>query len=412
MQGGLHGDEPAGTEAMLYLIDKLVNDTSLAYLLEDLELAIVPMANIDGYERQNRLSANGVDLNRDQTRLRTPESIALKTAFNQFNPSIALDFHEYRPYRKDFTRIGKAGITSIYDAMFLYSGNLNVPQTLREYTKTPFVDNAKKALDTLQLSHHDYITTQKYGGYVQFNQGSVHSRSSATSYALTGCVSTLLEIRGVGLGRTSFKRRILSSYIIALSYLKTAREEQIRLAEIHSVATKSKEDITVTSSRKTSTQSIQAIDLATEKEVSMNVVLHNALESKPVLQRKRPNSYLLLPSETAAAYRLTILGLKVDTLRQETAIEVECYSTKQVAEEQPEEEEDSESATAVSLMKVVKKTFPVGSFIVGLEQQRAGLAFEVLEPENSNSFLEGKVIKSTEGQELPMYRYMKSDKIQ
>ena len=411
MQGGLHGDEPAGTEAMLYLIEKLASDTSLHYLLQDLELAIVPMANIDGYEKQTRASANGIDLNRDQTKLQAPESIALKLAFNQFNPAVTLDFHEYRPYRKDFTRFGRAGITSIYDAMFLYSGNLNVPQPLRDLTKAPFVDNAKKALDEQHLRHHDYITTQKYGGQVHFNQGSVHSRSSASSYALAGTVSTLLEIRGVGIGRSSFKRRILSSYLIALSYLKTAHAEQAQLKQLSAILERATQDITVTSSRKTSSETIQAIDLATEKEIALNITLHNALESKPLLQRKRPNCYLLLPTETAAAYRLGILGLKVDTLQKETTLEVESYNTKRLAEEQPEEEEESESITPASLITVIKKAFPAGTFVVRANQQRAGLAFEVLEPENTNSFVEGKIIKASSGAELPIYRYMGNDSI-
>ena len=81
-QGGLHGDEPAGTETMLFLLDKMVNDPSYSYLLDKITLTIIPMANIDGYEKQDRYAADGLDLNRDQVKLLAPESNYLKKAFS------------------------------------------------------------------------------------------------------------------------------------------------------------------------------------------------------------------------------------------------------------------------------------------------------------------------------------------
>ena len=131
MMGGLLGNEPASTEGMLYFLDKILNDLEVSYLLDRIELAVVPMANIDGYLKQSRYAANGLDLNRDQTKLMAPESIVIKQAFSDFNPEVALDFHEYRPYRKDFAQLSNFGITALYDAMFLNSGNLNVPKNLR-----------------------------------------------------------------------------------------------------------------------------------------------------------------------------------------------------------------------------------------------------------------------------------------
>ena len=223
-KGGLHGNEPAGTEGLLYLLDRLLNDSSLKHLLDNTNLAILPMANIDGSIKQNRYASNGLDLNRDQTKLMAIESIAIKQAFTDFNPDIAVDFHEYRPYRKDFARMSDFGITSVYDVMFLYSGNLNVPENIRLITDTLFVKNARSVVQSYGLKHHDYMSTTKHLGEIHFNQGSTNARSSATSYALNNTISTLIEIRGVGIGKTSFKRRVNSAFSIALSYLKTSFE--------------------------------------------------------------------------------------------------------------------------------------------------------------------------------------------
>ena len=131
-------------------------------MLDKIDIAFVPMANIDGYEKQDRYAANGLDLNRDQTKLIIKESKFLKQCFSDFNPHVAIDFHEYNPYRKDFAQLGNNGVTSRYDVMFMSSGNLNVPQKLRDFTNEVFIkDEAmrKRMLDTNPNAFRDMVTT-------------------------------------------------------------------------------------------------------------------------------------------------------------------------------------------------------------------------------------------------------------
>ena len=118
MQGGLHGNEPASTESLLYLIHLILEDADYKYLLDKIELAILPMANIDGFLKNDRYAANGLDLNRDHTKMMAPETKASKVAFANFDPHIALDFHEYRPFRKDFAQLSSFGIAHPYAVMF------------------------------------------------------------------------------------------------------------------------------------------------------------------------------------------------------------------------------------------------------------------------------------------------------
>ena len=147
MQGGLHGNEPASTESLLYLIHLILEDADYKYLLDKIELAILPMANIDGFLKNDRYAANGLDLNRDHTKMMAPETKASKKVFAEFDPHIALDFHEYRPFRKDFAQLSSYGIANPYDVMFLHTGNLNVPENIRVIIDTLFVKNAKISLD-------------------------------------------------------------------------------------------------------------------------------------------------------------------------------------------------------------------------------------------------------------------------
>jgi murein tripeptide amidase MpaA len=83
-QAGLHGNEPASTEGILYLIDQILNNSKYNKLLDRITLAIIPMANIDGYEKNNRFASNGLDLNRDHTKLLAKESKCLKQAYSSF----------------------------------------------------------------------------------------------------------------------------------------------------------------------------------------------------------------------------------------------------------------------------------------------------------------------------------------
>ena len=410
-QGGLHGDEPAGTETMLFLLDKLLNDPNYSYLLDKITLAIVPMANIDGYEKLDRYAANGLDLNRDQVKLICKESNFLKKAFSDFEAEVAVDFHEYRPFRKEFGLLGSDGICSIYDAMFMHSGNLNLPQNLREYTTNVFVGNAKKVLEFNNFLFRDYIASVKHNNEVYFNQCTTEARSSTTSYALTNCISALIEIRGVNLQKTSFKRRINTTFLIATSFLKTVNDDANKIKEVLSISNNTKtENLVVVANKPQEVQTIRAISLKDNSEISIDVKVNNALKCTPVLERKRPIAYLILPEQKILADKLIILGLKVEELNQDKKIKVEAYTVSSTYVN-PDEEEGYNSQKAETSISNIEKSFPKGTFIVYLDQKNSKIASEVLEPESENGFVKFETIKVIKNQELPIYRYLTNEKI-
>lgn len=410
IQGGLHGNEPASTEGVLYLMDRLLNDNQYTYLLDDLHLAFVPMANIDGYEKHDRYAANGLDLNRDQTKLMAPESVVLKQAFSDFGAEVALDFHEYRSYRKDLSQLRDYGVAARYDVMFLYSGNLNVPENIRSYTQQVFVKNAIDMLVANGLKTHDYVTPVKIFGDLHFNQGSSNARSSATSYALTNSVSSLIEVRGVGLGRTSFKRRVNAAFLVGLSYLQTTVANQADLkAEIRS-AIEAQQVATVISKKKRVNQTIEVIDLDTEEEVSLDIIVHDALQSTPELQRTRPTAYVILATEVMLIEKLKVLGQKLEELTEEKSIEIEKYIVTEYAKDAAKYE-GVHRQNVKTVIKNSSKVFPKGTYLLYLDQPKANLAIEVLEPEADNSFVSFNVLHTNEGEELPIYRYLLNKKL-
>jgi hypothetical protein len=411
LQAGLHGDEPASTEGILYLIDRLLNEEQYAYLLNTIELAIVPMANIDGFEKQNRYAANGLDLNRDQTKLNIPESIILKQAFSNFNAQVAVDFHEYRPYRRDYAQLSDWGVTSANDVMFLYSGNLNVPESLRNYTQERFVNAAKKVMDENGFMHHDYYSSTKVLGEIQLNEGSVNSRSSATSYALTNCVASLIEVRGVGLKRTSLKRRSFITFAIALSYLETTSKNVREVyAEIEKAMLNQSANAFVTSARRVKGEAIKFIDVSKNEYIDIDIIVRDAWYSKPRITRQRPTAYIILPGNEEIVNRLKVLGLGVETTSSEQIIAVEEYIVS-AYQKDAEKYEGVNRQTVKTEIQESEKQFPAGSSIVYLNQPKGNLAIEVLEPEAVNSFVSFDVLPAKLNAVLPVFRYLKKEKL-
>jgi len=403
MQGGLHGDEPASTEALLYLLHQLLHDSSHAATLEKIDLAILPMANIDGYLKQERPNAEGLDLNRDQTKLMAAESSLYKRAFAAFQPQIALDFHEYRPFRRDFAKMSTFGVTSSYDVMFLYSGNLNVPESLRLFTQDAFLSPTRFVLDQHKLTHHDYVSTDDYHGEIHFNQGSNNARSSATNFALQNVISTLVEVRGVGIGRSSFKRRVFTGYLIAKSYLDIAAANVEQIEETLLASQGANNPITVTSKKHIYVGKLDFIDLEKSERIQLDVTLRDAWQSKPGLTRKRPVAYLLDEDQGLLVSKLETYGLKVQRLSEAKTFEIEQYTIKeyQQAAQKYEKMNLQEVSTTITTST---KTFAPGTYYVAVDQKGSNLLFELLEPEAPNSFVSFGVLKTEAQQILPIYR--------
>jgi hypothetical protein len=400
--GGLHGNEPASSEGMLFLIHNLLKEDSLKQLKENLNIAIIPMANIDGYEKQSRYAANGQDLNRDQTKFTNQESIYIKKAINKFSPDIMVDFHEYKPYRVDFVKFGEYGVTQMFDVMFLYSGNLNVSPSIRSLTEDYILKHAKPLLDQYDLKHHNYVSSKHKNNAVYFNLGSVSPRSSATSYALSNCVSLLMEIRGVGLNRTSFNRRVFTTYLLANSFLNTsyAYAEEIQLAL--KKANDFNDEIVIKYKKEKSGYSLNMIDVYENKLFPVDVTLYNGLKCQPVLTRTRPNYYIIEPELSRVVDKLKILGLYVDTLQFDELLEIESYKITSL-KQSPELFQGFHENIITTELFTTTKIFKKGTFVVPMNQKRSNLAIETLEPEMLSGFLRFNVIEPNDINKIHRY---------
>lgn len=96
VQGGVHGNEPAGDQAVLALLGKLdANETWTTSILQKMDIILFPRYNPDGVYYFQRDLASNLDPNREHTKLARSPSRAIKQLLSSFSPHIAIDMHEF-----------------------------------------------------------------------------------------------------------------------------------------------------------------------------------------------------------------------------------------------------------------------------------------------------------------------------
>lgn len=108
LQGNIHAGEVEGKEALQVLLREIVQGRHGA-LLDSLVLLVAPIYNADGNERIDpmnrprqhgpiggmgvRPNAQGLDLNRDHTKLESPEARGLARMLTAYDPHVVIDLH-------------------------------------------------------------------------------------------------------------------------------------------------------------------------------------------------------------------------------------------------------------------------------------------------------------------------------
>jgi hypothetical protein len=102
--GRQHGNEPAGGEALVELVDRVAR--SEAHVPPDTTVWVVPIANPDGAVVNERRNAAGADLNRDHLLLSQPETRALHALARKVRAHVIVDCHEFTRDSADYLERG------------------------------------------------------------------------------------------------------------------------------------------------------------------------------------------------------------------------------------------------------------------------------------------------------------------
>jgi hypothetical protein len=400
-----HGDEPAGTEALVVVAQELANGR-LAAVLDKVDVVLLPRANPDGAAAFTRGAADGSDVNRDHLLLRTPEARAIAALMTRFEPIVVLDLHEY-PVGGAFT--ARFGAVQRFDALLQYATVANLPpfvtKAAEEWFRRPLVASLRGA----GLSSDWYSTISADPADKTLSMGSIGAQVERNAAGLRNAVSLLVETRGGGLGRVDLKRRMQAQTVAVASVLASASThagDLVKLRQFVDRETASRAcqgEVVVEAAPTPSEYATSMIDRESGAIRNVTVAWESALQLRVLKSRPRPCGYWLAPGETDAVARLRLLGIEVSQLDDLGELRGEGYrETGREAIGGTSPQGAALHAGAATRLKV--QTMPAlldvaaGGFYVSLEQPLANLAVAALEPESPSSFAANGVIASVAGE--------------
>lgn len=407
LNGGVHGNEPAGDEGLFALLGKLdANATWTASLLDVADIMVIPRYNPDGVAYFQRYFASGFDPNRDVTKLARQQTRDIKKLITEWNPHIGVDSHEYsanRAYGDDEQWVSPA------DGEFSAMKNLNIHKNIRDLSEQVFAKNIATALESHGLRWSPYVVRMPSTGKVVFEELTGEPRYTDTSVGLNQAVVFLTETRGIMLGGQHFQRRVASGLIMVEAILQTAIDQAEEIYEIIEGARadfiSSNEDIIITENPTPRNISWSFIESASGDIVDVPITFLNTTENVANITRSRPEAYVFPACWLDAAERLRIIGVEVEELKSPFHGEVEAYNitTSTLASTIWEGAIQNDVTTDIIRKEM---TLPAGSFWVSTRQKNAALAWLTLEPEALDSYARFNVFPVLEGYEYPVYRVM------
>ena len=415
--GQQHGNEPAGGEAALALAAELASAEG-ARRLDRVNVLIVPRANPDGAYHFVRGLANGADVNRDHLLESTPEGRALGRVFADYQPDVVLDCHEFGV---KIRWLEKFGGLQRHDALIQYATVSNLPSALTDAAETLFRGPLVQALAGAGLTQAWYYTSSYDRNDRVVSMGGVVPDTGRNIAGLRNAISFLIETRGVGIGRSHFKRRVYTHLTAMRSMLDSAATHAdavltlVRRMRSDVARSAGQGEIVITGTATTTRNTLDLVDPDTGADKTVEVEWRNALAIEARRKRTRPFAYLLPASETEAARRLVHLGATVTRLREDATADGERYRITRADEAKKDDVRRNDEEAVAEVIRIETSAEPArieaktGDFYVALDQPLANVIAAALEPDTQSSYAANRVLTlprpvPAEAAYLPLYR--------
>ena len=405
--GQQHGDEPAGAEALIVVAQELAQGR-LQPLLDQIDVLIVARANPDGAAAGRRLTASGIDMNRDHLLLRTPEAQALAQLAREYSPIVVLDAHEFAAPGHFAVKFGAAPRA---DLLLQYATVANLPAFVTRASQEWFQRPVLQSMKAEGLATEWYHTTSSDPADLRVSMGGVQPDTGRNVSGLRNAVSLLIETRGAGLGQAHLLRRVHSQVTAISSVLNRAAAHAVDLLKLRrfvdaEVAAKAcRGAVMIEAAATPGEYELPMLDLVTGADKRVTVAWDSALALVPVKVRPRPCGYWLGADQIDAVLRLRALGVQVQRIEQAGALRGESYAqtAREPAREParefgPRDDLHGSSADGAGALRVSVGLVPAlidvdaGSYYVGLDQPLANLVVAALEPDTPHSFLANRIV--------------------
>ncbi|KAH6685441.1 carboxypeptidase [Plectosphaerella plurivora] len=407
LQGGVHGNEPGGDQALLALLGSLdANSTYTESLLARTEIVVLPRYNADGVAYFQRAYASNFDPNRDQAVLKSRQSRDVKRVLSAFDPHIFLDAHEYTGGQ----RLGAAGnLRKAQDLQLSNVKNPNIHESIRALGEGLFASRIIAALDGHDLRSSPYFTAPGGTDDLVLTEPSSVSRPNHNNAGLLQAVAFLSETRGIRLGDQHFQRRVTAGFLVAQTIIETAAENAREVLDTiesgRAAFVESTDEIIVNDTARVHETTWEFIDASTGTLVNLPVTFHNSTPTIPGLTRPRPEAYVFPRAFSDVAERLRVSGVEVEELTEPFDGEVEVLRVTRATVDSAKYEGIAE--TDVETEPTRKRVrIPAGGYWVSTRQKNAAFALVTLEPENRSSYARYNLVDLVRGAEYPIFRVL------
>ncbi|MGE8400575.1 MAG: M14 family zinc carboxypeptidase [Delftia tsuruhatensis] len=377
---GQHGDEPAGTEALLIIARELAPGGLLEPLLQQINVILVPRANPDAVEAGTRNAADGTDIAHDHLLLNTPEAKALATLARDYRPVAVVDLQEF-PAASIFLQ--KYQAIQRYDALLQYSATANQNEFVTKAAREWYTAPLRTALSQAGLSSDWYYTTSQDLQDKSISMGSLAPDSLRNVSGLKNSVGYLVSSRGSDLGRAHIQRRVHTLVTASTRMLHSSAERAKDLTQVQAFVARETaslachQQLAVLAEQTPEQRTLTMIQPDTGADQQVRVDWNASLQPRTTLSRPRSCGYWLSASAQPAVDRLRLLGLQVLKVAEPGQLLADSYN-------------EARSATSASGAYALTRgavEAPVGSYYLTMNQPMANLAAAALEPDTPYSYL-------------------------
>lgn len=377
---GQHGDEPAGTEALLIIARELAPGGLLEPLLQQINVILVPRANPDAVEAGTRNAADGTDIAHDHLLLNTPEAKALATLARDYRPVAVVDLQEF-PAASVFLQ--KYQAIQRYDALLQYSATANQNEFVTKAAREWYTAPLRTALSQAGLSSDWYYTTSQDLQDKSISMGSLAPDSLRNVSGLKNSVGYLVSSRGSDLGRAHIQRRVHTLVTAATRMLHSSAERAKDLTQVQAFVARETaslachQQLAVLAEQTPEQRTLTMIQPDTGADQQVRVDWNASLQPRTTLSRPRSCGYWLSASAQPAVDRLRLLGLQVLKVAEPGQLLADSYNEARSA---------TPASGAYALTRGAVEA-PVGSYYLTMNQPMANLAAAALEPDTPYSYL-------------------------
>ena len=407
LQGNIHAGEVEGKESLLMLLRDLAAGRHPAWL-DSLVLLVVPIYNADGNERVTltnrpaqhgpvggmgqRPNAQGYDLNRDHTKLDSPEARSLALMLQRYDPHVGVDLHTTN------------GTRHAYHLTYSPPLHPNTDSTIVRFLREQWLTEVTASIrEQYGWDYYYYGNLQGQGqerGWYTFDH---RPRFNNNYLGLRNRFAILSE----AFAYATFEDRILatSRFVEEILDFATANASAIRdIIERADGAPVAGTSLAVRADfERSDSVTILMGEVAQERHPYTGAVVLRRLDVKepvrmpeygtfrPIEVERVPHAYLVPAELVDVLDRLTAHGVRTSPLPAAREMQVERFHIDSTAVA-PREFQGHRERTLFGAWQTATVTVPAGTLVVGTDQPLGRLLFTLLEPRSDDGLVNWNVL--------------------